>query len=278
MGPKRRKLDAVSSPQPLDGILESNCCVIHFTENGYSPFTHLNNERFEKIQHIASVRLNQPVGSTERLAEVCSNIPSSFDESMGYHRKCYLRFTRHTDRLTSTQENSQTSVTKTRNKKNEKKETYTFRPDCIFCNKLAKKKVKKNGVWWKESLEYFSFDDSHKIVARAEDNKNEMLLLRIRGYDLVACKAKFHRSCRRAFLRNPFTWRSTNEEETAAQESLEEAHATAFARVAEKIQHDLIEEENVVLLADLREMYLEVLGKTKHQNQEYRGEKLKKKI
>ena len=48
----------------------------------------------------------------------------------------------------------------------------------------------------------------------AERKKNEKLLNRIRSFELFACVAKYHKSCRTQYLQKPEKWRSKSDEFT----------------------------------------------------------------
>ena len=61
-------------------------------------------------------------------------------------------------------------------------------------------------------------------------------------------------------------------------ESLENAHKSACDFILETISKNIIEDEQVMKLTDLRNLYVSELNKTEFSNDDYRGEKLKSKL
>ena len=74
-----------------------------------------------------------------------------------------------------------------------------------------------------------------------EDKGDEKLLMRIRGYDLYACKAKFHSICRTAHMSKAKKGRSLNDVDVAKQNSLEKAHQETFKVIIDTITKKIIE-------------------------------------
>ena len=70
-----------------------------------------------------------------------------------------------------------------------------FNPDCIFYNKEDMKKVKKKGIWTTEPTTVFKLKGWHTVLETAEMKQDQKLLRRIRGFNLFACKARYHPNC-----------------------------------------------------------------------------------
>ena len=153
-----------------------------------------------------------------------------------------------------------------------------FTQDCIFCNKYGRKKIKVKGSWTTEALSSFEYGGGVTIVREAERKKDEKLLNRIRGFDLFACEAKYHESCRTQYLQKPEKWRSKSDESVMLQNKLEEVHIKAFKHVCEILEDEVIDRKKVVTLSDLRKEYAKILETTEFASPDYRGEKLKMKI
>ena len=75
---------------------------------------------------------------------------------------------------------------------------------------------------------------------------------RIRGFDLFACEAKYHKSCRMQYPQKPEKWRSKTDESAILQNKLEDAHIKAFKRVCEILEDEVIDRKKVVKLSYLR--------------------------
>ena len=68
------------------------------------------------------------------------------------------------------------------------KESITFNPDCIFCSKEGRKKVKVKGVWTTEPTSMFEFGfefgGCKAIEMVAEKIGDAIIMTRISGYNL----------------------------------------------------------------------------------------------
>jgi hypothetical protein len=99
----------------------------------------------QEILKIRDRRLLQSHGSTHRMQSVCDNIPTTLPsdlESVGYHSKCYRRFTAHLDRLKDDTNEEEEEASTSRQHHSPRKSTSVgshgplFPPECIFCEKL----------------------------------------------------------------------------------------------------------------------------------------------
>ena len=78
-----------------------------------------------------------------------------------------------------------------------------FTPDCIFCGSEGRKKVRVQGDWTTQRMSRFEYDGWKAVLEMAEMKQDEKLLTRIRGHDLFACEANFHKSCRSKYMQKP---------------------------------------------------------------------------
>lgn len=67
-------------------------------------------------------------------------------------------------------------------------------------------------------------------------------------------------------------------EENLHQSKLEETHASAFAKVCEVVDREILSSQKIVKLSELCEMYISVLDGTEFANRAYRSQKLKAKL
>jgi len=120
-------------------------CIIHRTDSNLENFIYLHEldnpeDRFGYICDVRNRRLEQPIGSANRMQTVCDQVPSKFDGNHGYHKDCYQRFTMNLNRLKTA---AQTVSSHERRKSTRSpSETVLFEPNCIFCGKFGRKKVK----------------------------------------------------------------------------------------------------------------------------------------
>ena len=246
------------------------------------PFQPLSETRdpeacLRKLKDIRTRRMSQPANSAYRMETSCARIPHELDKNFeyGYHRECYQRFTMNLHRL-SPSVDPQPSTSKP--KRRPSSDQVLFAPDCIFCNSEKRKKVKLKGTWTTEGLFAFEFDGWKTVLNRAEEDHDERLLRRIRGHDLFACEAKFHRSCRSKYTQNPQKWRSENEGNRTAQQELEKVHHDAFTLVRDMVDREILKGQAILKLTDLCEHYINHLKDTDYHNLDYRSSKLKLKL
>ena len=140
--------------------------------------------------------------------------------------------------------------------------TKLFNPDCLFCNKQGRKKVKVKGLWTTEDTKVFERGGGETVVKLAEQKGDCDLLGRISGFDLFACEAKYHPSCRRNYVNCPDKGRSQDNENVLQQAAVEKAHRDAFANVCSVINENVALTQRVVRSSELREIYISHLNET----------------
>ena len=193
-------------------------------------------------------------------------------------RYCYQKFARNIERLKSTEnEQDQQTRTSTR-KKTEDVDKIKFSKDCIFCNKTTKKAIVRNRKKTTDRLVPFKCDNWQNILHRATLLQDEVLLVRIRGYDLESCGAHYHASCKKKYLAKNYCFLKPKEGSSNEQKRLESAHDKAFKEVCKIIDDEILVKKKVFKLSDLRLKYCNILETTEFENCEYRGEKLKDKL
>ena len=254
---KKRKLEAsVASP---DSGSANPICVIHMNDSDNCNFTFISNtkdpgSRFQRIKEICELRLSQPTDSPHRMQCVCQQIPETFTSQHRYHRDCYQRFSSNLNRLTKPSGEKPSSVSSSvrePRRSSTEKDSVLFQPDCIFCNKSGRKSIKVRGSWTTESTTSFAFGGGGRILEVATEKNDTKLLRRITGFDLFACEARFHESCRTQYLQTPQKWRSQNPANVEQQTSLETAHKQAFDKVCIIIDRQVLIEQKVIKLSEL---------------------------
>lgn len=274
-----------SGTESLDPV-KKQTCVIHFSQSKCEQFVFLAKckgpeNRLNKLQEIRDQRRCEPIDSRHRMEESCSLVPEELLPEHGYHRDCYQRFTMNLGRLKAAAEGQNSSSTTGRrvsSRSSDDRDKNLFNDDCIFCNKNQRKKIKRKGMWTTEGLVKFASDAWQNVVGKAEEKNDTTLLTRIRGCDLFACEAQFHRSCLYAYMKDASYWRSENAEDRQHQIELEESHAHAFNKTCEFIDREIIAAQKVMKLTELCSMYVSFLQETDHPNPNYRAEKLQAKL
>jgi len=273
---KKRKLD--DGPGQEKGV-----CIIHVKAVKSDDFTFIKHtkdpaERFKRILAVNEQRLSQPFESPYRMDDICAQIPEAYEDNHGYHRTCYTRFTANLSRLKDvTEEQPPTSQIRVARRSTDK-DNIVFNPDCIFCNKTGKKKVKVKGVWTTEDTTVFERGGGDTVLQCAEKKDDFKLLRRISGFDLFSCEAKFHPSCRRIYVSSSEKWKSEDEENVEQQAGMEKAHRDSYEKVCQVVNNEVLIGKRVVRVSDLHLIYVSHLNETQFANPNYRGEKLKSKL
>lgn len=75
----------------------------------------------------------------------------------------------------------------------------------------------------------FEHDGGDTVLCVAEQKNDFELLTRIKGYDLFACEAQVHKSCRKLYVNISVHWRSDSLEAKTM------AHQSAYNRVVPQL-------------------------------------------
>ena len=274
MGPKKRKRD---SSETSGATNVPTHCVIHFPDSSEQGFTPLTEERLSKLKDICKTRLALPADSKQRMSEICEQIPDALEDGYGYHRDCHRRFTAHV-RRPSADPDSEPGPSRPPRVPSDESEKHIFKPDCIFCGTAGYKKIKQGGTWTTEPTSRFEFEGGDTILKVAEEKGDFDLLRRIKGFDLFACEAQYHRSCRKNYTRDPSAWQSTDIAATSHQAKMEAVHANAFSCVCDIVDANILQKMAVMKLDHLRDSYIDHLRGTEYSNEGYRSQKLKAKL
>jgi hypothetical protein len=203
-------------------------CIIHSAKSNNENLVSCSVDCFEKLLDIKRRRLESTVEAL-RVADVCVQIPSTFSEGLGYHRDCFQKLTMNLSRLPAPPPSiAGSSDLESRRRRSLDPDKVIFRPDCIFCEKEGRKKVKVKGSWKTEGTGRFEYDGGVTVQRIAQEKHDEYLFTRIRGVDLFACEAQYHPSCRNKYCQNPEKWRSKDEDSNERQSHTEKAHREAF--------------------------------------------------
>lgn len=273
---KRMKSTRVTSSKTLQ-------CIVHVPGLKYGTLNKLYDTKYagkklQKLQEVKKLRLQQPPHSRYRMSDACAGIPDKIAEHHAFHWVCYKRFTMNLNRLKPRAETSTENNVHGRNKRKISGDQILFNPDCIFCGSDQRKKMKIRGSWTTQGICKFESDGWKSVMDQAEKKQDEKLLTRIRGHDLFACEAKFHRQCRIQYMQDPEKWRSKDCDAKQKQNSLEDAHSQAFLDVCNIIETEVLQDKHILQLSDLTQTYVDSLKKSNYSNPDYRNEKLKSKL
>jgi hypothetical protein len=187
-------------------------CIIHCAGGRISEkLTDVSEKAFSSIKREADVKRHGELTVSESILRIIDNLPEVISNAEhGMHRECFNKFTANTarqERKRQAEENIAPCSSKVSRRSGKLDQSTVFEPLCIFCGKTQKHK--------KGKLEYLtkcmSFDAVTAINDAAERKKDESLLTKIRGVDLIAKEAQYHWACHRSYTRPEKSCSSTSE-------------------------------------------------------------------
>ncbi len=185
-------------------------CIVHSDTCGDESFVYLVDENkhhtqkdaediLKRIQTIKCKRLQQKPGAASRLEDECKRVPEELCSNHGYHKDCYRKFTKNSERLKGDEPPPQKKQKlTTRSSGNEFNDGHLFHSDCIFCNKTGDRYVKEGGIWKKEPLSKFYKGGGKLLETICLENVGidqfDRLLRRINGVCLFSKEAVYHQN------------------------------------------------------------------------------------
>lgn len=263
-------------------------CIVHFerntTDQTVNPLTQYS---FNRILDVAKQR-QESTNPDIKLHDIIQELPDSFDASChGTHRWCYQTFT-HVHQLErqklkrshSTEAQSSgdvPSAAKRMRRPSSETQSSSSRlfPDdkCLFCGKrYIKIKQKRHQL-----VKCITKSAENSIHAAAELKKDEEILCRIRGMDLVAREVHYHSHCRKEYTRKGCRNSSAGDIEAA---QMLDAHECAFKFICNYVDENIIIGLKVERLNMIREKYLMYMleNSPEFYNENYKTYKLKDKL
>ena len=247
-------------------------CVIHWPNSNGLNFTELTPQRLEKLKEIKDLHESSTTVS-QRIKNYDDAIPQVVSSNEGYHRDCYNNFTKNIERVREL--DSDESPNK-RCRLSIGGADANIKPSCILCGVVSRKQKKIMGTMEHVSQLPIEHIDELKEVAKKRNDIN--IMLKLERFDIIPGPVWCHRSCRYSYSNMSLHWRSTNVQHKEQQSSLVSAHNDAIAAVASIVDEEVIKDQKIISLSDLKKRYIESLQSTDHKNDSYRNENLKAKL
>jgi len=265
-------------------------CIIHYERhNKPEDVTPLTAQSFDTIKRSASIR-QSAVTEAHRLDSICAKIPTNFDSAVhGYHRWCYCSFTnvaKVSKALESTLGASNSEINVTRQSVRTSAVSHTSaglfpQTECLFCGKGRKKS--RSG---EEVLTKCLCKTAEQNIKECAKLKNDFTLMgKVNDVDLRAKEARYHESCRKAYVRagdrsHHTTVESDDEKSTYGTAEQRAAYDAAFQDLCEHININIIQGGSVERMTMLRERYLNhiLMNSPQMYNENHKTDKLKQKI
>ena len=288
---KRRESDEESPPKRHHKKTTQTTCMLHDPSlSNHGPLTTLNNvkgtaaDKLEYLHGIRERRLRQTHESPFRMQSVCDQIPAALPddlESTGYHRQCYQHFTSNLDRLDDKDKNEPVASTSScRSPRKRSSRGPIFPPECIFCEKVETKGSDRKT---ERPQQFSSWRNKENAWEQIESQAEKLGLSRlhrlVRGVNLFSAEAKYHKSCYVSFRTSFSNYeRGINRAKEPKHNEMLAAHGKALASVRDHIQIHVIQQNEVLRLSFLRLIFIEELKKNGYENENYRSEKLLKRL
>ena len=271
-------------------------CIVHFVANNKDKdIVPLSDSQWETLRRAADTRQLQTNPDT-RLDEICNSLPEVFNSDIhGQHRWCFKKFTNvsrllsEVGGLTSTPSTSsmpsgaagkQTPGTRLScRQRTTTAETVLFPQDeCLFCRK-ENKWVQKQ----RETLVKCLTDCAEDSIKTAAREKNDFAMLgRIEGMNLPAREARYHESCRRAYVRRTDRQHhsETGTDDTVFLSAVKSAYKEAFEVICSHVESEILGLGKVERMSMLRSRYIEFIQSTypDYYNVQHKVQKLKMKL
>uniref|UniRef100_UPI00358F9BFB uncharacterized protein isoform X2 n=1 Tax=Myxine glutinosa TaxID=7769 RepID=UPI00358F9BFB len=225
------------------------CDLLPFNEKNWSTVQAAAEKRRAKPQFLKSVYYDLVV-----------SLPQSPDENDGYHVSCYQKFTAVTS--TTSAPGDGPSDASERNLPHLRSNARTdddaepsssgiLPATCLFCN--SKRKKKKGGtIELLGSCE--TLEAGQKIQEAAELLQDEAILSKVIGVDLVAKEAKYHHTCKSAFVLAASRTSNTDQKT----DDIPQKKTIAVRNIHEYVEKSVIADKRAELLTSVYERYLDL--------------------
>lgn len=209
------------------------------------------------------------------------------NKSLGYHKKCYQRFTDKT-RIEKTKKRIEKQPKKQAEHSNDasprltrsgvesamrnSKNSLILPKLCIICKSENKIKEKYSGKRKREELSQCETNNNNLLRAAIEKN-DENLLLHIRNKDIIAIEMSYHRSCYKHYTKYLTVRKATDV-------PIEAPYEKSFLIFSKKVIEDkIIKQHKIYEMNKLTEKFIRIISETENEDiVSYRNDKLKRRI
>jgi len=151
--------------------------------------------KWEKVQEFIEVRKNS--AKSTKYGTILNRLSRSFKVNEGYHSLCYKNFTavkKIDDQLSvvSPKITKRSDVTSPKNSSR----PHVLPEVCIFCD-LKRKMFNRK---WEKLSSCEQFRSEATILKAASEMRDENILLKIGGTDMISKEAKYHQGCKVNYL------------------------------------------------------------------------------
>ena len=250
-------------------------CVIHWPQSSGQTFIELTPVRLEKLLEIK--KKHEAISSLshqQQLKCISDGIPQVVSRGDGYHRDCYINFTKNVQRLPELEVDESPS----KRARSSADSACKKEANCILCDNLKKRKGKNRSNSTFEHVSQLTPEQLNDIHYAAEKRNDIDIMLTLERFGIIRKKMMCHPSCRYSYINLSVHWRSSKEDQKQRQRSLEAAHNSAFDAVSSVIDQEIIRNHKIISLNDIKKIYVEALSCTDHKNEKYRSENLKSRL
>ena len=146
---------------------------------------------------------------------------------------------------------------------------------CIVCQRLSHKKDRNlQNIMTKDCV--------NNLKAAAELRRDDVMLLRIAGLDVIASEAQYHNSCLATYVSKTNLGKFSKPKEkkiasTSSERNEKEVYNDAFKKLTNSIESDLLQNGKAFLLSSLLDMFKSYLPE-EYSNTSFRSDSLRSKL
>jgi len=248
-----------------DTTSKPRCCILHVdvkqTKKQRQSVLSFGTTQWAAVQRAAQKRRSKRNFEDSVYFNIVQNLPDEFpSDSAGYHVQCYKNFTAVASSAPDNKCESNVPAVPCRRSSAEPGQqpstcsTIILPPVCLFCGK-TRKRLKNNEVEYLGSCETFEACDKIQDAARRLNDQN--MLSKTFGTDLIAKEAKYHHSCKSAYLMSANRAASKEQAGGDEKDSSSSRKCVALDNIYAYIERSVITGNRPELMTSIYERYLD---------------------
>ena len=254
-------------------------CILHIGRPSKEQVKPFDEKTWQKVTATKEKRMTK-YSTDSKYTTVCKEIPTQFEDSIGYHTSCYKNFTAISQTtkldaksLSSPSEATAGKLLRSQIKHQETTTSGIFQSNCIFCGhqrKTVNHKLQNVG-----NCETRVAEEAIKKAALLQNDT--VLLTKIADIDFIAKEVKYHHACRKAYLNKAQRTQEKECEKSDLQEA-RETHQKAFGYLADYVKLNILENNRPEFITSIHIHYTAILNDQGHLNTDYPVRSLTEKI
>ena len=238
-------------------------CVLHVGKATTASIKTFNETTWKHVISAKDTRISKPtISTTSKYFDICNNLPTEYDASVGYHSACYKNFTA----VPKIEVCTKPSILPASSEKNHvlrsdvevhrTSSSGVLNPVCIFCKKTrktVKSKIEPLGSCLTEEAEK-AIKDAASIL------QDHAMLTKFGNINFHTKEVKYHHSCRRNYTKRSERLHNVADGNTTDYGVIRNAHAKAFQILIDYVKEYVIDKRRAELATSILERYKSILA------------------